>query len=182
MTVRIRPKYEIPEEYVDQYPAKLEPIEPTIGSHLITPRTAYTHHGIYVGNGNVIHYSGLAENLSFNSGVIERTSLEAFSAGNGFTTKTYINPRFSGQAIVDRAYSRLGEDQYDILLNNCEHFCEWCINDRHRSEQIEQVKTASTKGLAAFTVLRAITPPQVSIPLSIAYGTYCLIQKNKRPD
>ena len=26
------------------------------------------------------------------------------------------------------ARSRLGERSYRILTNNCEHFCEWCLN------------------------------------------------------
>lgn len=180
MTVRIRPKYEIPREYDTQSPIKLESTEPTFGAHLVTPRIAYTHHGIYIGNGNVIHYSGMADSLSLTTGIIEETSLETFRAGNEFTVRTYAYPRFSGQDVVERARSRLGEDQYDILWNNCEHFCEWCINDKHRSEQVEQVKTASTKGLVAFTVLRAITP--LSIPLSIAYGAYCLLQHSKIPE
>ncbi|MBM3395582.1 MAG: hydrolase, partial [Betaproteobacteria bacterium] len=29
-----------------------------VGSHLITPRRGYIHHGVYVGEGRVIHYAG----------------------------------------------------------------------------------------------------------------------------
>lgn len=177
MTVSIKPKYEIAGEYIIQYPVQLKATEPAIGAHLITPRSAYTHHGIYIGDNKVIHYSGLAD--GFSAGSIEETSLAAFEAGNGFSIKTYAHQHFHGQEVVDRARSRLGEDQYHLLFNNCEHFCEWCIDDKHYSEQIEQVKTASTQGLVAFTVLRAITPPQVSIPLSVVYGAYCWLQKDK---
>ena len=35
--------------------------EPQPGSHLISPRRGYTHHGIYVGDGKVVHYAGLQE-------------------------------------------------------------------------------------------------------------------------
>lgn len=179
MAARIRPKYAIREEFDAPTAIALATPEPAMGEHLISPRSAYTHHGIYTGNGNVIHYSGLADGLNLAGGVIEETSLETFSTGNGFTIKTHPNPRFSGEAAVKRARSRLGETQYNLLSNNCEHFCEWCINGEHRSEQIEQAKSASTKGLVAFTVLRTVAPPQISIPLSLAYGTYCWIQKNK---
>jgi hypothetical protein len=34
--------------------------EPPLGSHLVTPRRGYLHHGIYVGARKVVHYSGLA--------------------------------------------------------------------------------------------------------------------------
>lgn len=179
MTIRIRPKYAIPEEYDIQYPVLVKTIEPAIGSHLVTSRMGYTHHGIYIGNDKVIHYSGMADDLSFTTGAIEKTSMEAFMAGNDFTVRTYISPRFSGQDVVERAHSRLGENKYNLLSNNCEHFCEWCINEIHRSEQVEQAKTASTKGLLLYTGLRMLTPPQISIPLSIAYGAYCLLQKDK---
>ena len=28
------------------------------GDHLISPRPGFTHHGLYVGNNEVIHYAG----------------------------------------------------------------------------------------------------------------------------
>ncbi len=45
----------------------------TIGDHLVTPRTVYTHHGLYVGDDSVIHYSGLANDNA--DGDIEIVSL-----------------------------------------------------------------------------------------------------------
>src|SRR5258708_22362986 len=34
-----------------------------LASHVITPRRSYLHHGIYVADGQVVHYAGLAHNL-----------------------------------------------------------------------------------------------------------------------
>ena len=34
--------------------------EPPLGAHLITPRFAYSHHGVYVGAGTVVHYGAFA--------------------------------------------------------------------------------------------------------------------------
>jgi Lecithin retinol acyltransferase len=39
--------------------------------------------------------------------------------------------------IARRARSRLGENRYHILTNNCEHFCEWCVRGEHRSYQVD---------------------------------------------
>jgi len=39
--------------------------------------------------------------------------------------------------VVRRARSRLGERCYDLLENNCEHFCEWCLRGTARSFQVE---------------------------------------------
>lgn len=36
---------------------------PKKGDHLKSSRGLYTHHGIYVGDGNVIHYSGLSDGI-----------------------------------------------------------------------------------------------------------------------
>lgn len=39
------------------------------GTHLVSNRGLYTHHGLYIGNNKVIHYSGLADGME--SGPIE---------------------------------------------------------------------------------------------------------------
>ena len=38
--------------------------------------------------------------------------------------------------VVQRAESRLGEQRYDLLTNNCEHFATWCKTGRQESEQL----------------------------------------------
>lgn len=134
--------------------------EPKLGDHLVSPRTGYTHHGIYSGGGKVIHYSGLADGLQ--SGAIEETTLEAFSNGRGFTIRHYNNPRFKGRYVVDRALSRLEEDLYCVRTNNCEHFCEWCINDEHSSEQVNSVKALAIAA-ALVIVPRLIVPLPVTV-------------------
>jgi HRAS-like suppressor 3 len=42
-----------------------------------------------------------------------------------------------GQNVVLRARSRLGERRYDVVRNNCEHFCNWCQFGEHQSSQID---------------------------------------------
>src|SRR5215467_9598323 len=37
--------------------------EPLLASHIVTPRRGYLHHGIYVGDGKIVHYAGLAYGL-----------------------------------------------------------------------------------------------------------------------
>src|SRR5262245_47490233 len=96
-----------------------------IGAHLLTPRRGYTHHGIYVGNGKVVHYAGLYRALS--RGPIEEVSLEEFADGQAVHVKPGAAALYSAATIVERARSRLGEDRYRITTNNCEHFCEWCL-------------------------------------------------------
>ncbi|WP_390956054.1 lecithin retinol acyltransferase family protein [Pseudomonas moorei] len=103
------------------------------GSHLVSPRKFYAHHGIYLGDGKVAHYSGLSASLQ--AGPIEVTDLDHF--GNGRPIWVHQEQRaFSSEEIIVRALSRVGESQYKILSNNCEHFCNWCINGNSYSTQV----------------------------------------------
>jgi hypothetical protein len=106
---------------------------PNIGSHLKTPRIGYTHHGIYVGNYKVVHYAGLADGL--NSAPVEEVSIEKFLNGKTYEVIPHPNKTYSIKEIVNRAYSRIGEDNYGVVGNNCEHFVHWCIYGVHTSQQ-----------------------------------------------
>lgn len=109
---------------------------PPVGAHLSTPRWAYTHHGIHVGNGRVVHYAGLSRSLV--RGPVEVVSLAHFAGGHEvFVHET--RARFRPEEIVARALSRLGEDLYRLSSNNCEHFCAWCRSGESRSEQVERI-------------------------------------------
>ena len=109
-----------------------------IGAHLVTPRFGYAHHGIYVGNGKVVHYAGLSRALLLR-GPVEEVSLDEFADGRVVAVKSRPRPRFAPHEVVARARSRLGEDRYRLTTNNCEHFCEWCLSDESRSEQVERI-------------------------------------------
>ena len=113
--------------------------EPPLASHLITQRTLYTHHGIYVGNGRVIHYAGLAYERV--RGPVEDVSLERFAHGHNVRVRC-DQRRFDPRTVVERARSRLGERSYRILTNNCEHFCAWALHGESRSSQVERLCTA----------------------------------------
>jgi Lecithin retinol acyltransferase len=110
--------------------------EPPMGAHLITPRRGYLHHGIYVGEGKVVHYSGLSFGLR--RGPVEEVSLARFSRGRGLWVRPDA-PSFDLWEVIDRARSRVGENCYRLFTNNCEHFCEWCLRGEARSLQVEQL-------------------------------------------
>ncbi|MGN1305875.1 MAG: lecithin retinol acyltransferase family protein [Oscillospiraceae bacterium] len=94
------------------------------GEHLRIERGVYTHHGIYVGGGKVIHYSQGYDSVP----EIREVSFKEFAG----ISKVDIVPerdsplRFSADEAVKRAYSRLGERNYNLVYNNCENFVRWC--------------------------------------------------------
>lgn len=76
----------------------------------------YTHHGLYLGNGEVMHYSEFT---------VSMVTIEEFSKGRDIFVldSPIIHTRDN---VVYRAYCRLDEKEYNLIFNNCEHFVRWC--------------------------------------------------------
>ena len=132
------------------------------GSHLVTPRFGFAHHGIYVGNGRVVHYAGLSRSLR--RGPVEEVSLAVFQNGKPVAIRDDVTRRYPTALVVQRARSRVGEDRYRVATNNCEHFCTWCLRGESRSEQIERflrvprVVATIVRRLAGAAVAGALRP------------------------
>jgi lecithin:retinol acyltransferase len=108
---------------------------PTRGAHLITPFLGYTHHGIYVGDGKVVHYGALMYDIIRKP--VEEVTLEVFAEGRPVYEVTHAEAGFDVDEVIRRARTRLGEKRYRLLTNNCEHFVEWCMHGVHRSLEVE---------------------------------------------
>ncbi len=103
-----------------------------VADHLQVPRQhgLFHHHGIDLGDGTVAHYLEGREIL--------RSPLEAFSRGQPVSLVPYDPQACSAAGVtLRRAMGRLGEQNYNLLFNNCEHFAHWCKTGRHRSAQVE---------------------------------------------
>ena len=99
----------------------------------------YKHYGIDCGDGTVIHYRKPSE-------TIERTSLETFANGGSIYAAEYSDGfGYIPDVVVERAKSRLGERDYNLLFNNCEHFTNWCKTGISDSKQIRDFVPAITR-------------------------------------
>ncbi len=100
--------------------------------HLQVPRRhgLFNHHGIDLGDGTVAHYLEGREIL--------RSPVSEFSQGEVVSVMDHADASPAG-VTLRRAMSRLGEQNYNLLFNNCEHFATWCKTGRHRSEQVDSV-------------------------------------------
>lgn len=114
--------------------------EPLLASHVVARRRFYTHHGIYVGRGRVIHYAGWSRGLR--RGPVEETSLEHFAHGHPIHIRREARVFYHGE-ILSRARSRLGENHYRLLTNNCEHFCAWVLRGERSSRQVDRLGAIS---------------------------------------
>jgi hypothetical protein len=136
------------------------------GDHLVSPRLGYEHHGLYVGFDQVIHYSGFSE--AFDKGSIEITTLEEFTQGNSCRIMNHLVCIYDAEERVERAFSKLGEDSYNMIFNNCEHFVNWCFNGLKTSSQVNRAvavtaNTINTANLANIYTQRKSAETVVSM-------------------
>ena len=112
--------------------------------HLQAPRQhgLFLHHGIDLGDGTVAHYLEGREIL--------RSPRADSSRGELISTVDYPDGSCSAAGVtLRRAMGRIGEQRYNLLFNNCEHFAHWCKTGRHRSAQVEDwLHTGSLGALA----------------------------------
>jgi len=133
-----------------------------VGAHLATSRRGYSHHGIYLGGDRVVHYAGLSR--SWHSGPVEEVTLARFTLGRALRIIDHPEAAYTAKEIVCRARSRVGERDYRLLTNNCEHFCNWCVSGRSRSAQIEQPKGLPAMTLCLLARLVTRFPAHVPVP------------------
>jgi hypothetical protein len=112
--------------------------------HLQVPRQhgLFNHHGIDLGDGSVAHY--------LEGRQILRSPLDDFSRGQAVSVVSYSEPCSPVGVTLRRAMGRLGEQNYNLLFNNCEHFAHWCKTGRHRSAQVEGWLHTGSLGALAF--------------------------------
>lgn len=119
------------------------------------------HHGIDLGDGTVAHYLEGREIL--------RSPLEEFSRGQPISEVVYPEGTCSPTGVIlRRAMGRLGEQQYNLLFNNCEHFAHWCKTGRHRSSQVEDWLQTGSRGALAVGQL---------IPTAVIGGARALLRQ-----
>ncbi|NEX74999.1 lecithin retinol acyltransferase family protein [Aeromonas rivipollensis] len=143
----------------------------TLGDHLSVQRLGYSHHGLYVGDGQVIHYQGPFANDG-QTGQIVLSVLDDFHGEQSLQVVSHPSCPFSPEECVARAFSRLGEQDYHLLFNNCEHFVLWCIEDRHSSPQVNYATTAlaatGSQLLKSSQGSQAITSGLMGVSVSLA--------------
>lgn len=116
------------------------------GDHLYVERAllgvpvkaaAYTHHGIDLGDGRVVHFDG--EPTRVKDACIKISTLEDFRIGAKVRIRRHKKPKYSREEIARRALFSVGTKNYNLIFNNCEHFATWCVTGESSSKQVESV-------------------------------------------
>ncbi len=120
---------------------------PEAGDQLRVNRGGYYHHGIYIGDNQVIHFGTGNSDTDFfhgESNLIHQSDIAEFLSGGllekrvyGRREKRLVN---SPKEIIALAKSKLGEGGYNFLHYNCEHFSNECAFSERYSMQVERYR------------------------------------------
>ncbi|WP_043973764.1 MULTISPECIES: lecithin retinol acyltransferase family protein [Acinetobacter] len=140
-----------------------------IGAHLIVKHFGYSHHGIYAGRGRVIHYSGFAH--IFKKHPIEMTTIQRFARDKPIYIRNYPSPRYKAKTVVRRMRSRMHENHYHLIINNCEHLCTWAITGVESSTQVERMQ----RRLATIGYVSSIMSYMNGLMLTVATACFAIV-------
>jgi hypothetical protein len=108
------------------------------GDHVYVKRKRllYSHHGIYAGEGTVIHYKGAEKEKK--DPVIRKTDMDEFLSGGRLKRRDY-KKRLTHPETLRIAGEHLSDNGYSLAFNNCEHFATYCATGRKKSTQVRKV-------------------------------------------
>ena len=122
-------------------------VEPTYGSMIRVQAGSIHHYGVYVSPDEVIQF-GLAPILR--QGQMDRdvtvvsSDLTIFQGGSAIQTAVFDPEETATHSTpaeaVATARRRIGEGNYHIIYNNCEHFAYECVTGKKYSEQVDGVR------------------------------------------
>lgn len=107
-----------------------------VADMLISRFFSYTHFGVEVENGMMIHFI-LPSVRRVKDQEIVLDTIKAFEKDGVKKATKNVKYKFSRKEVVERAYSMVGNDfgRYNIFVNNCEHFAMWCATGERISNQ-----------------------------------------------
>lgn len=117
---------------------------PKFGDQIRVSRGLYYHHGIYASNESVYHFASLEgnETNALNAKVV-CTTLGEFLKGGNVEVRVYtddeLKEKRSAAEIVKYAEEHIGEGNYNLVTNNCEHFSNRCAFGVSNSAQVEDI-------------------------------------------
>ena len=108
------------------------------GDHIYVRRRGmlYSHHGIYAGEGTVIHFKGTVKEKK--DPVVIITDIDNFLNSGKLRRRMYKN-RLPPTETLRIARDHLSKKEYSLTFNNCEHFAAYCVTGKKRSRQVRGV-------------------------------------------
>lgn len=106
------------------------------GDVIYTKHNLYRHYGIYINENCVIHYDGKLDDIFLSKMCIRETTMERFLGGKKYYYIDNRESKFDNEEVVSRARKCIGEEKFNLISHNCEHFAMWCKTGKSRSQQV----------------------------------------------
>ena len=112
------------------------------GDHIYVRRKGllYSHHGIYAGEGTVIHFKGTVQEKK--DPVVIITDMDNFLKSGNLRRRKY-KYRLPPSETLKIAREHLSKKGYSLTFNNCEHFATYCVTGKKRSRQVRGIVVGS---------------------------------------
>ena len=127
----------------------------SFGDHIKVRRAfgLYSHHGVYIGNNNVLHLTGNPKRglplCSYGEGLasVRIDNLKDFENGSYSLLVNKVVNDFDKTIFLKEANDLVNKDkEYNLVLHNCEHFANSMTNKQNESKQIKYAVYASSLG------------------------------------
>lgn len=171
------------------------------GDHVFTVRrrtlSTYSHHGIYIGEGNVAHFSSQGPDARPGlKSTAQLATIAEFHRDDPVTLRWYKSPKLTSTEAYAGALRRAHEVltcfadpgaaqayQYNLFSFNCEHLATYCRTGRVRSEQLSRGARNYRNGMAYAFVNASQAIPGISLAITAIglSGSY-LRHRRERPD
>ncbi|CEO09590.1 lecithin retinol acyltransferase family protein [Paraclostridium sordellii] len=107
------------------------------GDLIFVDHGLYKHFGIYINDDCIIHYDGKLDDRFLRNMCVRQTGMDRFLAGkDNFKILNLSKNPIPPHEVVNRAKSHLNERNFNLILNNCEHFAYWCKTGSKKSYQV----------------------------------------------
>jgi len=125
------------------------------GDHICVRRKGrfYSHHGIYMGDGKVVHFAGsIREKIDPE---VHETDLSRFLK-DGIVRRRDYKQRLPASQTMRIAREQLSDRSYSMIWNNCEHFATYCVTGKKKSRQVKRVLSGLGTAGVALLVLAGV--------------------------
>lgn len=157
------------------------------GSHVRVSRQwhglPYSHHGIYVGDSEVVEFGG-GNLLDKGKIQVRQVPLSIFADGGSVEVVPYpirwagmTFPALPADQVIDRAQWLVYNQPppYRLGYRNCESIAVWCAADAFESFQVKRFLGWKALGTALVVPTLAKRKPSVGYPLAIVLGFVTLL-------
>lgn len=109
------------------------------GDHIKVRRVGglYSHHGIDMGDGTVVHFSG--EPTRLRDAQVCRVGMAEFLQGEKPRVVRHGDRERPPEEVLRVAEELVGSQDYSVFFNNCEHFATHCKTGIRQSRQVRKI-------------------------------------------